>query len=219
MKTKNYQFDLMHQGQEHKDVVYNESILKLDANLNLSVVNFVEKPPESVSYGDRFIITSGENKNKIGYFAHSEKGIQYISPYNNMLVYMVKDDCFARFSDDSWQKAAASVLGVQSASAELKFIGIKDDFNVPKQDNCHYLYLNGKCVINFDQVETNSLTIIIKQNYQEIFEIKWPENILWPEKKLVQVTSIINSIDLFRFYKLPESKHFIAESIKQNYQY
>ena len=41
MKTTNYQFDLMYQGQEHKDIVYNESILKLDANLNLSVdINF-----------------------------------------------------------------------------------------------------------------------------------------------------------------------------------
>jgi hypothetical protein len=26
MKTTNYQFDLMYQGQEHKDIVYNESI-------------------------------------------------------------------------------------------------------------------------------------------------------------------------------------------------
>ena len=26
MKTTNYQFDLMYQGQEHKDIVYNTSV-------------------------------------------------------------------------------------------------------------------------------------------------------------------------------------------------
>ena len=77
MKTTNYQFDLMYQGQEHKDIVYNESILKLDANLNLSVDNFVEKPPETITYGQRFILTSGENKNQICYFAHSTLSITH----------------------------------------------------------------------------------------------------------------------------------------------
>ena len=80
MKTNNYKFDLMYQGQSHKDIVYNETILKLDANLNLSVVAFIENLPESVTHGERFIIAAGENKNKICYFAHQTKGIQYILP-------------------------------------------------------------------------------------------------------------------------------------------
>lgn len=218
MKTTNYQFDLMYQGQEHKDIVYNESILKLDANLNLSVDNFVERPLESINYGQRFILTSGENKNKICYFAHSTKGLQYISPYNNMLVYIVKDGYFAIFSDNSWQKVSAGFED-QVSSSSLKFIGINDEYLLPSKVDCYYLYLEAKCALSFEQVTAKSFTVIIKQNYEKVFNVKWPENILWPEKEPIQVTSTVNAIDFFRFQKIAESKHFLAETIKKNYQY
>ena len=218
MKTTNYQFDLMYQGQEHKDIVYNESLLKLDANLNLSVDNFVEKPPESITHGQRFILTAGENKNKICYFAHSTKELQYISPYNNMLVYMVKDGCFAIFSDNSWKKVSPG-FEEQASSSSLKFIGVKDEYLLPSKVDCHYLYLEAKCALNFDKVKNSSFAVMIKQNYEEVFNIKWPENILWPGKESVQVTATVNAIDFFRFQKIAESKHFLAETIKKNYQY
>lgn len=44
---------------------------------------------------------------------------------------------------------------------------------------------------------------MIKQNYEGVFNVKWPENILWPEKEPVQVTATANAIDLFRFQKYP----------------
>ncbi len=60
---------------------------------------------------------------------------------------------------------------------------------------------------------------MIKQNYEGVFNVKWPENILWSEKEPVQVTATANAIDLFRFQKIAESNHFLAETIKKNYQY
>ena len=75
------------------------------------------------------------------------------------------------------------------------------------------------CKVGFDNIDKASFTIIIKQNYKKVFKIKWPENILWPNKKPKQITSIVNSIDFFKFYRIPESQHFLAESTAQNYQY
>jgi len=218
MKTNNYQFDLMHQGQDHKDIVYNETILKLDANLNFSVIEFVSNPPESIAYGERFIINSGENKNKICYFAHKTKGIQYILPYDNMVVYIIKDNCFARFLDNNWQKIGSTSAG-ETSSAISNFTSIKDEFILPNIDNCHYLYLQGNCKISFANVDKVLFAIIIKQNYSNSFEIEWPWNILWSNKESKQITSKHNSIDFFKFHKIPESSHYLVESAQQNYQY
>lgn len=218
MKTNNYQFDLMYQGQDHKDVVYNETILKLDATLNFSVVAFIEYPPEFISHGERFIITSGENKNKICYFAHQTKGVQYISPYDNMIIYLIKNNCFIKFFDDKWQKVTID-LSFQTICTDLKFTAIKDHFSLPNSNDCYYLYLEDNCIIDFDNVDIASFAIMIKQNYETVFEIKWPENILWFNKEPKQITAIANSIDFFKFYRVAESQHFLVASVKQNYQY
>ncbi|MFK7967917.1 MAG: hypothetical protein AB8B68_01975 [Rickettsiaceae bacterium] len=218
MKTNNYQFDLMYQGQDHKDIVYNETILKLDANLNLCIEAFIENPPEDIVHGQRFIITSGESENRICYFAHKTKGVQYIVPHENMIVYIVKDNCFVRFSENNWQKII-SISSAESISSVSKFTGIKDKFTLPDTGDCHYLYLEDNCTITFDNVDISSFAIIVKQHYEQVFEIKWPENILWPNKKPKQITAISNSIDFFKFYRIPESQHFLADLVKQNYQY
>jgi hypothetical protein len=75
------------------------------------------------------------------------------------------------------------------------------------------LYLEAKCALNFDEVKNSSFAVMIKQNYEEVFNIKWPG------KESVQVTATVNAIDFFRFQKIAESKHFLAETIKKNYQY
>lgn len=217
METKNYKFELMHQGQDHKDLVYNESILKLDANVNLTVLNFVENAPGTVSYGDRFIITSeGENKNKICYFAHPDKGVQYLSPHNNMFVFMVKDNCFARFHENRWHKIN---FAPDLPTPSTAFTGIRDEFVIPSNKDLHYLFLENRARLNFTEINKESFTIIIKQNHQATYQITWPENILWPGGVATQITATSNSIDLFRFYKLPETGHFIAEIVHQDYRY
>lgn len=216
METKNYKFELMHQGQEHKDIVYNESILKLDANLNLTILNFTAVAPEHISYGDRFIITAeGDNQNKICYFAHPDKGVEYLSPHNNMFVFMVKDNCFARFHENKWHKI--NFAPEIEAQAD-RFSGVRDEFIVPGAKDVHYLFLENRVRFNFAQAK-ESFTLIIKQNHQAIYQVTWPDNVLWPNRVVTQITATTNSIDILRFYKLPETGHFIAEIVHQDYRY
>lgn len=217
METKNYKFELMFQGQEHKDVVYNESVLKLDANLNLTVLNFAETAPTTLSYGERFIVTSeGENKNKICYFAHPDKGVQYLSPHNNMFVFMIKDNCFARFHENEWHRIN---FAREIPAAAERFTGVRGTFALPGDKDIHYLFLEHQVVFNFGQVNKESFTLVIKQNHEAVHQVTWPDNVLWPNRTVLQVTATVNSIDLFRFYKLPETGHFVAERVHQDYRY
>lgn len=222
MKTKNYKFELMYQGQDHKDVIYNESVLKLDANLNMSVLNFVETTPRSISYGERFILSSGVNRNKICYYAHPDKGPEYLQPHNNMLVYLVNEDCFARFStkEDMWQKInPGSASGAAAPSTTITFTGISGDFRLSVDREYHYLYLNNKAHIMLEDVRKPEITVVIKQNERTVYDIRWSTNVLWLEQRAGRAPTRVNTIDLFRFYKLPETEHFLAETIGKNYQY
>jgi hypothetical protein len=223
MKTNNYQFPLMHQGQEHKDIMYNEAILKIDAMLSFSVVDFMEEPPNTLNAEEKYIITKGDHKNEICYFVHESKKVQYNAPYENMVIYLVKESCFYIFSKKEWQKLNAGLSGSSvsqiSYSSAGKFVGIKNKFDLSAQQDFHYLYLDGNAELDFSKIDSSSFTLVIKQNYENIFDIKWPEDILWQDKTPLKITAKTNAIDLFRFYKLPESTHFLAESIQQDYQY
>ena len=142
MKTQNYQFDLMHQGLEYKDVIYNETILKIDTLLNSSVLDFIQKPPISLTYEEKYIIKEGEHINKICYFAHESKGVQLTSPHKNMIIYVIKAGSFYIFTNGEWQKLSVgngeSSQSVTSSSiAEQKFTGISDKFILPKKDTYH----------------------------------------------------------------------------------
>jgi hypothetical protein len=68
----------------------------------LGVDNFVEKPPETITYGQRFILTAGENKNKICYniingkispwmLYHSNSGLKFLDNLDETQVKMIID--------------------------------------------------------------------------------------------------------------------------------
>lgn len=65
------------------------------------------------------------------------------------------------------------------------------------QNDYDYLYLNGYHAVGFENIDKSSFKIIINQTHKKVFKIKWPKNILWPNKETKQITSIDNSIDFF----------------------
>ncbi len=215
MKTTNYQFTLMQQGQERKDFVYNETVLKLDSILNFAINDFVAKEPISLTPQKKYIISNGKYKNQICYFAHKSKGVQYNIPYENMIIYVINKNKFYIFLDNKW----SAISFDKPIISKQNFVGIKDDFTLAENQNYQYLYLNGNANLNFGNINLPFFTLIIKQNYQNIFDLKWQDDILWPNKTKVKISNQINAIDLFCFYKLPESSHFLASVINQNYQY
>ena len=60
MKTTCFNMDLMVPNQINKDVIFNESLLKIDNFLNSTVNGFIEDIPDNPGIGEKYIITSGK---------------------------------------------------------------------------------------------------------------------------------------------------------------
>ena len=88
MKTTNFSMDLMVPSQSNKDIVFNEALLKIDSFMNFSVVDFIDHKPEQLQNGEKFIISSGEYKNKICYQPLNSKIVLLQEPTVGMVVFV-----------------------------------------------------------------------------------------------------------------------------------
>jgi hypothetical protein len=224
MQTNNYQFDLMVQNQSNKDITFNESLLKIDNFLNCSVIDLIEEAPDKLKAGEKYILSKGEYKNHICYLPHESKKTHYLKPQNGMIIFHLQTKEFLCFYDDSWNQISknnpsSSQYTPRSVSKKDKFVGISDKYQAPALNNFLYLYLNNDTAIDLSKVQTNEITVLIKQNYQKSYFITWPDNIIWPQKQAHIMTKQNNSMDLIKLYKIVESDHFLGEIITQNYQY
>lgn len=224
MKTNYFNLDLMVPNQANKDIVYNESIFKIDTFLNLSVTSFIEQKPAQLEPLQKYVISTGPDKNKICYSKGPTGIIELFTPYEGMILYFLKENSFFIFSKDTWsqtsQTVSASGLQAQPSSpVEIAFTGISKKFTPPSNQDICYLYMDGESEIDMFNSKNILLTFVIKQHYQNTYGIKWSSNILWPQKNPHIMTAIPNSMDIVKLYKLPETNNFLAEIINQNYQY
>lgn len=227
MKSQNYQFEFMKSDLANKDVLYNEAIIKLDTFLNMSVVDFIDKMPESSKAGEKYIITGNANKGYIGYLPYDGKQHEHLKPAEGMIVFVKSEQSFYTFNDNQWQKLFISTKNedskVSSSNSKIaenaKFVGIQGDYVAPENEDQLYLYVNDDVTINLDKVKQKLLTIIVKQHYSQTKNITWPSNILWQGKNPHQLTATPNAMDIVRIYRMVESNHFFGEIVGQNYQF
>lgn len=224
MKTVNYGIDLMLPMQNNKEIIFNESINKIDTCCNISVVDFVDSPPQDISDGQKYIINNLQDQNKICYVSTGSKNWQLLEPYNMMVIYVVNRKSFYVFEDHKWQVISSNSNSQTSSSTNemptnLKFQSIENMYNIPGGCEYFYLYINNNCQLNLSTLDQYCFTIIIKQNYQKSFKITWSDNILWKNQTTHQITGTLNSIDMVRFYRLPEIDYYMGEIIGQNYKF
>jgi hypothetical protein len=218
MKTTNFSMDLMVPSQLGKDIVFNESLLKIDSFMNCSVSDFIDHKPEQLNMGEKFIISNGEHKNKICYKPLESKTVLLHEPKLGMLVFVIRGNFFLIFSNNGWEKVAIS--GARSLEPILdRFIDMDKKFLLSPMHSYHYLYLNTDTEICIEQKMQPEISIIIKQSANGTFNIKWPDFILWEQKHLHIMTPSQNSMDLIKLYQLPESKHLFGKIIAQNFIY
>jgi hypothetical protein len=60
---------------------------------------------------------------------------------------------------------------------------------------------------------------MIKQCYNSSKALIWPDNILWQNKALHQMTQTPNATDIVKLYRLPETTHFLGTVVAQNFQF
>ena len=219
MKTTNFCMDLMVPSQLNKDIVFNEALLKIDSFMNFSVIDFIDHKPEQLKNGEKFIISSGEDKNKICYKPLNSKVVLLQEPKAGIVVFIIKTGCFYVFADNDWKNISLPSTKSEESVVPSKFIGISEKFSISPKQSYHYLYLNSDTAIGIEEKVNSEISIIIKQSSTELFNIKWSANILWEGKQQHIMSQSKNSMDLIKLYQLPESQHFLGKIIAQNFSY
>jgi hypothetical protein len=217
MQTFNYNIDLMVPQQFNKELIFNEAILKLDGFCNHVVKGFVDSAPEQFTIGDKYILSQGDRQNDICYIFSESSGWQFLKAKEGMIFFCQQLRQMILFDGSSWQNLPLAADDRQNA--QNKFIGIAGEFFVNGNTSHLCFYMSGDAVLNISEVKSDRLTLIIKQNYQEVFRLSWAGQILWPNKMPHQIVQTPNHFDVLEFYKIYETDHFIARIIGIDYQY
>ena len=219
MKTTNFSMDLMIPSQLNKDITFNEALLKIDSFMGLGVINFIDQKPEQLKEGEKFIISNGEHKNKICYQPIESKTILLHEPKAGMIVFVIESSFFLIFANDEWKKIALSGTKLDELVGQDKFISISQKFLLSAKQSLHCLYLDSDTEITVERKMLPEISVIIKQSFNNSFNITWPPNILWENKQPHIMSKSQNSMDLIKLYQLPESQHMLGKIIAQNFNY
>lgn len=212
MKTKTYNLELILPDQLNKEVFFNENLGVIDSFCNNSIEAFVPSAPASTHKDKKFIITQGEHRNKICYATFPNKDWRYLTPTIGMTFFCYEQKNFTYFNGSEWimQVVKSDMLPRNFESASGDAI-IKDSFS--------YFYLNGQTKFIIENSGTSSITLIIKQNYSNIYDVSFDAPILWKNGRAYQSSRTPNKIDYVKLIKLPETSHYLCEVSSTGYSY
>lgn len=227
MKTHNYMLDLMRPNQMNKDILFNETIIKIDNFLNMSIDDFVDQIPKKSNERKIYIISSGAEKNNIYYTNYDNRTYHIIKAQEGMCFFVVSKQRFYLFTKNGWIAVVESSLGSSAPNlssaleqeVQEKFFALAGESEISSKNITQCYYLDNNSLLNLGKNTPAHFTVIIKQNATKSRSLLWSTNIIWQEKTPHNMSATLNAIDMISFYKLPESEHFIGHIIAQNYQY
>jgi hypothetical protein len=218
MKTKNYNIDLMMHYQTNKELIFNEAIYKLDFLINKSAKAFVSSLPVNVPEGSLYILVK-ENDEK-AYVACFINNLWHIANLCPGAIYYVEEEgaFFLLSNENKWQKAILPAPLKQPSNLNSEgFIGIKGDYYLPLNQAFLYLYLEENVTIKATDSHMQTITLFIKQNAEEKYQITWSENIIWPESRPFQILEYESAMNIIRLHKISSGEQFLAEIVEGVY--
>lgn len=237
MKSVNYGLDLLVPSQMNKELLINENISTLDAFCSSSVTAFIGENLPKAEISEKYVLNQGPKKCSIAYCIDQAEGWRFLSPKKGMVIFVRKEDSFFIFDSLKWEKIGLNLFPGQKDISEsktfsepasgstdfmdetTKFSSISGQFDAPESSEYLYLYLNGDTEISLDELKLKKCLLVLKQNYQKTFKLKFKYNILWQDKKPYQITQTPNVMEIISFHRLPETKYFIGSVIAQNCSY
>lgn len=217
MKTNNLSLELMVPSQINKDIIYNEAILKLDDFSNLSICDFINTYPNQLDPGIKYIIRNGDDQNKICYRSHESKPIMLHEPRDGMVIYMISQGKFLFYSKDEWRECLDNQP--QTLSKSNNFSGVYGQHTLPPNTQNHYLYLSEDTEITAQNLQFETINLIIKQSHSVANNLTWSSNILWNNKQAPTPKPAQNSLSFFQLYALPETDHYFGIVLGENFNY
>ena len=214
MQTRRLNISLMEEQQINKELIFNESIVKLDSMMNIVIEDFIDAENHISPYSDlAYIINAGPQKNHIIYKNINTKNYQYFLPQSEFIIYIKSKSNFYIFHEGKWRE-----LGHQDTNAK-KYNDVAEYYdingNTPERE---YLHLNGNTKITLSKISFPQLTLIIKQNYEAVLNVEWRGNILFPSNFKPDMKLKQNSFNVFTFYSIPHENHCLM-LFSLNYQY
>ena len=192
--------------------------------MNLVIEDLVEQEPNDNP--NSFIITNGENKNKISYMNINSGNRQYFLPNQPMIAYILKHNDFYIFDLNEWKKLSVSsnneIGGNLDNEQKFEFINIQKNFLIKEDSNqIMYLYVSKDTKINISEIKFNECTLVIKSNCEKKARLEWDYNILWPNKIPPLIGDTINAINIVKLYKFEKNdeKSYYLGTCELNYQY
>lgn len=216
MQTRNLKLDLIEPSQLNKEVFFNEHLCILDSMISNNIRALVSEVPRDEYKNEKFIITDGENKNKICYAPHIGKNWRFLDPIAGMAFFCLDIRNFIYFDGESWVPMASSAAFIE-AREDISFKGAIGDFLVT--NSVTYVYLSGHAKIILRNNKNAILHLIVKQNYSSVFNIQFDAPILWKEKVAYVSSRVANKMDYIRLIKLPETEHYLGEIVYSGYTY
>ena len=179
-----------------------------------------EPKPNTLKVGEKVIVTAaGANKNKIFYKAHDSKNPEYLTPHEGMIIFASKENKFYAYKNAFWNQLDIENQEYnESLAVDTHFTGISEEY-IPENKKYLYLYVENNTLIDLSKINLTEFTVILKQHHETVHKITWSKNILWENKAEHKLSENINATDIIRFYRLPETTHFLAKIIGQNYQF
>lgn len=103
MKTLYLSLPLMTPMQINKEVLYNQSISKIDSLVPNFVIDILEQlPAHNNEEGEKYLIMDGEHKNQICYYINNTW--EFLDPKKGMFLFVLQQKSFVYFSGDTWEK-------------------------------------------------------------------------------------------------------------------
>ncbi|MDX2050313.1 MAG: hypothetical protein SFT93_03995 [Rickettsiaceae bacterium] len=236
MKTINLKLDLIRPDQHNKEVFFNENLSVIDNFISTVIYDFVDTTPSDEFKDKKFIMRNGPNINKICFCPHRNKDWRYLDPYEGMIFFFVRDKSFIIFLDGEWREnyyklselreAGESVAPMQQAFEPAHGMREKvpDKFEVASGEyivnkKISFLYLQDRVRIRLLPARFSVVELIIKQNNAKICEIYYDAPIITKDRLPYFASRTKNNMDYLRLIKLPETDHYLAESIINDYSY
>ncbi len=218
MKTQHLKMDLIMPEQINKEVFFNENLCILDSFSNISVHSFVPAINEDCKKNTKYIIAEGVSKNKIAFCPSQNKNWKFIDPAEGMILFCYELKQLVYFDGDEWVFVDESRNFTREVGdAQCHFESARGVLLVTKA--LSYIYLDDDCELVIESPNDAVVEIIIKQNHQNIFNIKFSSNILWASSTQYQPPTSPNAINYLRFIRLPETCHYLCSHYSNEYVY
>ena len=191
MKTNFYDINMMLPSQINKEIIFNEAILKLDGFANCCINGFTDHEPEDYTYGDKYIMSQGENKNNICYILAPSHQWHILKPQKGMHVFLQSAMEIYVFNGNDW-------LALNRLSSYI--ISAQGQVQLAPNTTHAALTLQEDTQVDLTQVLTSKVSIVIKQHTQKIYQLTWSDNIIWPQDYVLS-TLAPEQVQVIDFYQ------------------